>query len=338
MDLSRRSRCRFVVGLLLLIASCAGQAHCAAQQPGPAGAQSAETKSARLARTAAAYIKQGKPLPAILALKSACGLAPTNLALHRELAAAYGLVGYLDLEIAELETVRLLKPDDADSCLRLSSIYLQLGWYKIARDRLMQGRGAAPDDPRVYIILATQAYMRFLYGPMEQAALAGVARWPRNAQLLVLFSEAERLLGRLAQAESALRRAIACTESSARKEAAYVGLARLFVEPGWNRNRAGEAAQAARKALSLSPYDVDARYWLGRALELSGDASAAEREYAYVAKRNPDLEAVTLRLARLYLRGRSKKMKAAGAELAARYNTISKTDEQFEMAHDAVRD
>ncbi len=255
---------------------------------------------------------------------------------YRALAALYRKANYLDRELETLETLRRLAPGDAETALRLGDIYLDLGWLEDARQALDQAARAAPEEPRVLIGQATLAYLRHQYPAMEQTAQEGLRRWPQNTALLVILAEADRLQGRYPAAEELLRRAIRLSADPSVQARDYTRLAHLLLEPSWKPLRYAEAEQMARMALRQSPDDLEAHYWLGRALELQGKMAEAESHYALAARQDIQFESVALQLGRIYRRASEPARRAEGERLISLYTTAEANARHFAEARAAV--
>ncbi len=289
-----------------------------------------------LLRKAQAYEKSGNLPAAAAALREAERAAPSNATVHKRLATIYARSGYLDRQIEELAAAARLNPSDSDSALRIAEIYLRLAWFDRARPLIFQAIRVNPDDPRIFSDLATQAYMRFQYPAMEQAAREGLKRHPDNTQLLVLLAEADRLQGRMNEAEGLLGRVIRLAPDARRREAAYVGMAHLLLDTRWHPPRFKDAEQAARAALKIRPEDTDAHYWLGRALELTGKWQQAIPQYEVTYRKDPRFERVSEYLGSLYLRSHDPARRARGSRLRRQYGAIFDQEQRFAAARDAV--
>lgn len=132
-----------------------------------------------------------------------------------------------------------------------------------------------------------------LFGLAEVARLKkdgkGAESWLRKALSIAPDSaQVHQAWGRyhwsarnLPQAEAAFKRAISLDP---RLVAAHVDLGGIYMEVP---RKPGEAAQAYRKALTLQPDVADARYGLGLALALQGQAVEAAAELEQAAKLMP---------------------------------------------------
>src|SRR5205823_11129366 len=110
-------------------------------------------------------------------------------------------------------------------------------------------------------------------------AETAMRRWPDDARFYVMRSEANRLETRLPDAEADLRAAVAHASSPHDQARDLASLAHLLQQKEWNPPRLKDAEQAARQALERDPNNLEAHYWLGRALDLQDRSEEAEREY-----------------------------------------------------------
>lgn len=307
------------------------------QKPGASRQVSASSAQVEaLLRSAQQALKAGKSAVAVANLERAAKIAPGDPRPHQRLAAIFRHADYLDREIDALESALRLAPGDADSALRLAEIYIGLVWFDKGREKVVQAERARSNDQRLFVLLATQAYMRFQYPQMEMAATEGLKRWPRDIVLMTLLSEANRLQGQLSEAESQLKRIQAVATEPRAKTACWTGLARLLLNEKWSKPRYAEAEQAARKALGITPGDMDARYWLGRALELQGHWKEAIPPYEAVLRQDPQFEQVAFYLGRLYQRTGEKAKRTAGERLLAGYRRQITESERYRDARDVV--
>lgn len=304
----------------------------------PSAAPHVRPAAAKYLHDAEVAEAHGRLPAALAALETAARLSDSWAEPHRRLAALFRKARYLDRETDELETTLRLDPRDADAAFRLAEIYGMLQWAGKARERTLQATAMAPQDRRAYVILATDAYIRFQYAPMEAAAREGLQHYPGDPVLLAMQSESQRLQGRLLDAETTLRQAELAAASRQQREACEVGLARLLLDAKWKPPRYHDAEQAARSALRMAPDDPEAHYWLGVVLEDEGRPREAIPHYQVAAKANPDFESVALRLGRLDDRFGTPAEKAAAARLLALYNARMQNDTAFNDARDDVRD
>ncbi|MDX1931560.1 MAG: tetratricopeptide repeat protein [Capsulimonadales bacterium] len=328
----------WLAGISILSVTIWGAAIPAAAQKASAGAVAPrpETEAARLLRSAESSARSGNWAAAIRQLERAATLAPNDPVPHRRLASVYRKARYPDREIVALEQALQRAPDDADSALRLGEIYISLVWFEKGREKVVQAERAGTTDPRLFVLLATQAYMRFQYPQMERAAVEGLRRFPGHVAIMTLLSEAYRLQGRLPEAETLLLRVRDTTADSQAKAACRTGLARLLLSEGWKPPRFADAEKEARAALRISPKETDAHYWLGRALQLQGKNDAAIEQYEIVYRRDPEFERTAYYLGGLYLRSRDKAKRALGERRMAAYRRLIARNERYRDARDAV--
>jgi tetratricopeptide (TPR) repeat protein len=171
---------------------------------------------------------------------------------------------------------------------------------------------------------------------MERAAVEGLKRRPKDIVLMTLLSEANRLQGRLPEAEGLLKKVQTIATEPRAKTANCTGLARLMLSDKWKTPRYAEAERAARAALQITPGDIDAHYWLGRALQLQGRSKEAIAQYEIVLRQDPQLEQVAFYLGGLYLRSADQEKHAEGERLLAAYRQQIAQEDRYRDARDAV--
>lgn len=284
------------------------------------------------------YARAGKMPEAAHELRATIQIAPNSAEAHRSLSAIYHQAGYMDHEMEELVATVKSDPNDAEAALHLADLYLQLEWFSQAEQALAVAAQAAPNEPRVAIAQATMYFMQRRYADMGRIVQDGLSRWPQNAVLTALQSEVIRQQNHLPQAEQFLRQAIALTSDPSLQVQYDTNLARLLLDSGWQPPRYADAEQAARSALRIDAGDLEAHYWLGRALESQGRTDAAGAQYAITAKQDSRYEGVALYLGRIYQRSSDPAKRAEGNRLIAHYTAEEASARGFGQAREDLRD
>jgi predicted Zn-dependent protease len=358
-DPIKRACCLFLLGTLpWVLLSCAAPRQKAAllSVPVPAPAADIAPPSAReiasaernvrahkndvkaLAALADIYLRAGKQPEAALQLRRIVRGHPGNIEAHRRLASLYHDAGYLDREYESLGAIVARAPDDWQSTLRMAEIALDAGWTDIAEPLLARSLPIAPNEPRIYLGMASLNFLRHQWPEMERNARHGLFCAPDNAASCVVLSEALRLQGHLPDAEKAMRAAIARTTDRPGLTRQYARLAHLLLDPNWHPMRAPEAEQAARTALQSTEADLEARYWLARAQELQGRIPEAEKNYAEAAREDLQFESLPFFLGRIYQRSTDPAQRTEGERLLAVYRVELENSKHYERANELVRE
>ena len=166
---------------------------------------------------------------------------------------------------------------------------LDYGWYlyradgpvEEVRQELTTAATLLPQNPTPFLRLANASFGQ---GDYQQALLdaeKAIETNAANAQGWVWKGRALDRLGRLAEAESALRQAV---RVGAKNAAAHAGLGDLFSQAG----RIDEAIEEYEQAVALAPNQVPYRLSLAWAYRSSGQASEAIAAYRQVLELNPE--------------------------------------------------
>lgn len=234
--------------------------------------------------------------------------------------------GDTDAAIARLEARAQAAPDDALARLTLVQMLLRAGRIEDARAQVEGARARDPQRPELAAALA-EVRLRAGDEPGAAEAMREYARLSDAPSAVVQLSDFHAHLDQPELAVRALRDGVARFPDAARLR---MHLAEALIESGDRseaRRRArefreaapddphveylearlaladGDAESAARRLRSVLPR-LDRAYtqfWLGRALEESGDLAGAERRYGLASLRdrsNPAPSIALLRLAR----------------------------------------
>lgn len=176
--------------------------------------------------------------------------------------------------------------------------YANLG--RVLGDLASAGRASPPEvweafdaalriDPNNAYFYAQAADAAFAAGDAARArryAEAGSARYPGFALTRAQLGQLALVEGRLDEAERVLHAALQADWHGARgaRASAASNLAAVYLRGG----RAVAALEAASRVLDEVPDHADARFNLGRALEMLGRLGEAAREYRRILVRTPD--------------------------------------------------
>jgi protein O-GlcNAc transferase len=168
--------------------------------------------------------------------------------------------------------------------LQEATAHLHAGRHAVAAHNCALARAAAPADFRTLLVSGATA--------LKQENFADAADWlgrahrrsRRNASCAVLLGFALGKLGRYAEAEAALRRALELGPSDAEAWDAFGCVLRAEAD-------AGGAIAAHRKAVELMPERALSWHNLGNALQLAGDFSEALAAHECARDADPSLAA-----------------------------------------------
>lgn len=286
---------------------------------------------------ASLYERAGRLPASVPHYIAASRLKPSDPTALRRLAEIYRLSGYLDREIEALRSVARIDSSNWRASLRLSRIYQDLSWFDPAKRALDAATAIAPQEKEVLLARATFHFSTREIDEMSRDAQEALSRNPDDPTFLALSAEAFRLMKKNHEAEQALRRAIAEASDPAMLTRDNASLAHLLLDPGWNPPRFAEAEAAARAALEQSPGDVEASYWLGRALELEGRTGEAAKYYLQATRRDIRFESVAMYLGRIYSRSSDPKQQGEGARLLRIYRDSESSGRELSTATEKMR-
>jgi len=255
-----------------------------------------------------------------------------TVALRRRLRVALAQIraqaGEGEAAVRDLETVLAEAPGEGEAWQALAQVLARDGRAEEALDRLAGARSAGASDP---VLLLLEARLRAGLGQTEavEAALrryvevggSGAAYRPllefysargEDEQVLALLREAT---GRfpdeprlhLLRTEALLegrRLAAARGEASRFAEATFEGDPQIEYLAARLALAEGDSAGAAERLRNLAPRldRAATHFWLGRALEESGDRAGAARRYALAERRDPRWSAPAMALTSLAAR------------------------------------
>jgi tetratricopeptide (TPR) repeat protein len=283
------------------------------------------------------YVRTAKPQEAVVELTTAARIAPKDPEPLRRLAAIYRSAEYLDREAEALEQATRLDPGDWKSALRLADIYMDMGWFDLAQKAINRAVGVAPGQKEVVVGQATLLFLRNEYVAMESVVQAALRKWPGDVGLNVMMAEVSRVQGRHLETERYLLQAIRLSDDPTTQARDHTALAHLYLDKVWGQPRYADAEQAARAALEKNPEEMDAHYWLGRALDLQGKNAEAAEHYAIAAKRDIRFESVAFHLGRIYQRSPDATKREEAKRLLSIYATLEANGRTLSKAYEDLR-
>ena len=214
-----------------------------------------------------ALIAEKRYSAAIDALKN----APPDEVLQLNLAIAYSKNGNTDGAVETLSAIVKDHPDYAQAHVNLALIYIQQRRYKDAANEFEQALRLDPTDD-----VARASYIKtliILAQPEAAFPLAEdyVRRKPSDFEALYLMGSVERELGKYAEAEKVLSKAVAIQPNhyDSRYDFGFV-LAKL--------GRPAEARVQFEKALQINPASNEARFQLSSVLRSLGQKEQANEQ------------------------------------------------------------
>jgi tetratricopeptide (TPR) repeat protein len=235
-----------------------------------------------LARLAAIYTRGGAAAKAIATYQIALRASPKNVAVMMELARLYAASGEITKALDLAKNARKLAPDDPDVAHTLGRLTYQTGDHLWALSLLQEAARKMPDDPELLYDLAEAAY--------------GV--------------------GRVSDADSAMRRAL---ETGAIFQRANE--ARLFLEMtalAASPTQAVAAAAKVEQVLKSNPNHVPALMASAAISEKKSDEGAARQVYEKVLGLFPEFAPAKRRLAVFYAENPGDNSKAYELAIKAR--------------------
>ena len=268
----------------------------------------------RLSVLATDVVTAGAPERAALE-KYVAGHGDDPIALTR-LAALYERNGAVDKAIAACEAAVKADPKAVAALAELARLYAARGENAKAFELGKSAHNLAPDDPGVSHVLGLLAYRMGDYA--WAASLLGdtAVREPNDPEALFDLGQANYSLGRVAEAEGDMRRAIAADAgfahaAMARRFLGFVGL------PDHPRQAVAAAAEANR-VLAAEPDDVPSLMVRGTVLQENGDSAGAIRTFETVLAHFAKFTPAEKKLAFLYAAHPEGEQKAFQAALHAR--------------------
>ena len=235
-----------------------------------------------LARLAGLYAREGNAGKAIRAYESALGATPGNLPVLMGLSRLYASQGDTDKAFELSKTARSVAPDDPDVAHVLGCLAYQTGDFRWAASLLDEAARSRPDDPETLFDFANAAYS----------------------------------VGRVPEAEAAMRHALQTTSLFSRASTAsrFLQMVALAGEP----KQALADEDAIEQVLKSEPADVPALMALAAAREQKADWPGATKAYEEAVKHFPSFAPAHKRLAILYAENSPDNPKAVDEATKAR--------------------
>jgi tetratricopeptide (TPR) repeat protein len=270
---------RLLLAAVMAAASVAG--------PVAAAAQAGDTKGqnqAALARIGAElFAGTGRPDEAIKSLKAILASEPDSAEAHLLLGIAYRTAGSADLmgeAVAELRQALALNPGFIPARYYLAHIYLDLGRYERAREELDAALADAPRNAQVLTLLGEVE--RLLRNPQRSLDVLTRALEidASSAQAHYYVGLTLLDLGRPAEALKELERVV---QSGEKRAEVYLSLGAAYLESG----RLDEGLEVLSRATQIDPARLDIRIQLARAYRLKGMLDKADAQLKVAVPQGP---------------------------------------------------
>lgn len=228
-----------------------------------------------------AWRKAGKPEAAIPPLRRAFELQPDNLELQLNLGAAYADSGLVERATEVLEEAAAKHRRAASAHFNLATLHARQQRYENAAAALRQALQIEPGHEEAHLALAKVLVRQHRYSEALAQANGYLARRaPPSREFDARHVEGVSLrqLGRLEEAERALRRANELNPDHA--DVCYnLGFVLL------RRGALGEARRQLEKARQLDPDNPDIRFQLANVLHRLRETAAARQEFEEFERR-----------------------------------------------------
>ncbi|MSU62727.1 MAG: tetratricopeptide repeat protein [Pedosphaera sp.] len=251
------------------------------------------------------------------ALEKELAEEPVDPVILARLAAIYERDGAIEKAVAVCQTAVKANPENAGAMIRLANLYSShLKDTPKAFELAKAAYKKAPDDPSV---AQTLGRLAFLTGDHKWAAslLEQTARKrPEDPEVLYDFALASYSVGRVQEAEAAMRGALQANTSFSQRDEAnrFLDLVALSLNP----SQALTAASRVEQTLKSNPDYVPALVVTALIDEQKSDRNAAKQTYERVLARYPDFAPAKRRLAILYSEDSSDNPKAYQLAVEAR--------------------
>ena len=268
-------------------------------------------------RLAVLAIDPAKAGPAGRALleKTTAGQKDDPIAFAR-LGAIYERDGALDKAVDAYQASLQASPDNAGVMIQLAQILLARQETAKALDLAKNARKVAPEDPAVGHFLGRLAFQTADYSWANSLLQEAARKLPDDRAVLFDAARAAYAVGRVADAEAALRDALkpGAVFASADDARRMLEMIELSGDPV----RAAAANAQVEQTLKANPFDVPALMVMGAINEQKADARAAIQTYEKALAQYPDFTPAKRRLAILYATTGGEDKKALELAMKAR--------------------
>lgn len=217
-----------------------------------------------------------------------------NAGLHAAYADCLTKDGKEDMALLEYERALALDPNNLQAILGLSWLYLKLGWNQDAISLLKHALKAHFSVAQLHVALAIAYSQSLSLIKAEKELLFARQLAPTDPTVLGSLAEVYSLSDKPSEALTALNEAIA---HASNPDPLLVQRAKLYNTLG----QPDRALQDTDAVLHQEPYNLEALFERGKALQTKGDLKGAVQAWQPVYERAPNLENVGLLLGRAYV-------------------------------------
>lgn len=191
-------------------------------------------------------------------------------------------IGKLTYAIKCFEEATALR-EDLETMQHQANAYIRANRMDDARQLTERTTELAPDQPQVFLSLATLCYMQEDYRAMEEACSKALALDGQNANTHYLAAKAAIGLGNGIQAIASLTKAIVLNEE-------FTEAYQLRAEVLWSMRQAKDANEDIEKLLAMNPEDENALLLKGEMSAVGGQEEEAMALIDQVLSLNPFCE------------------------------------------------
>ena len=257
---------------------------------GPGAPVSAFARSYALEEVGLYELKRGRTDEAIRQLEEAARVDPGNVKAIGTLGSLYNSRGNVVRAMPYLEQAVRLRPDMALNHYNLGAARMSAGRSQDAALSFEEALRLDPGLEPAWLGLSNMALALERPGVADSVATEGLARFPANADLMVVRAAVQEQSGRL---DAAVRTLEAAFASSPDNRTVLYNLGRL-------RNERGDyqgAINSLTRLTQLEPGDAEAWNNLGVALQQLDRFDAAGQAFVAAIRANPDLAQAHINLA-----------------------------------------
>jgi tetratricopeptide (TPR) repeat protein len=229
-------------------------------------------------------------------LEKAATDRPDDPVVLARLAAVYERGGAAEKAIGVYETLLQKNPKDLTALIQLARLYGARQDTAKAFELAKTAHDLAPDDPDVAGFLGRLAYLTSDYTWAASLLHDSAAKRPNDPDVLLDLAEATYAVGRVSDAEAALRAALGGNPGFARAAEARRFLELIHLPD----NSSPAAAAEAEHILGQDPKNLPALVALAEISDRRGDPGAAERTYEKVLGYYPNFLPAEKSLVMLY--------------------------------------
>jgi Flp pilus assembly protein TadD len=240
----------------------------------------------------------GAEASAIAALEKSKAERPDDAGVLYHLASIYFAQGAMDKALATFQSTLQASPDNVPATIGLAQVLARRHETTKALELAKRARQLAPDDPVVAHTLGRLAYATDDYQWSASLLQEAAAKLPTDPEVLFDLAQSSYAIGRVAQAEAAVRQALAGTTLFVR-----AGEARTFLEMLSLAARPDQGPAEAEKiaqVIASNPTCLPALAAQAGLLANATDPIAGIKAYEKILSQFPDFAPAQRQLVLLY--------------------------------------